>query len=770
MCPPSYYGDFCQYQNERISLTIGMISSERYDVYILILMLINDNNNSSLKDIHSYELIEYIPSQSCDMKYNIYLLFSTRPKDLSKTYYVQIDIYEKHTMTYHASWYLSIPFLFLPVNRISTLLFIPSESLSSISYCSIQCQNGQCMKYINREDKSFCQCFPGWTGYQCNIPIVCHDCSIDSLCIGSMNNRSICICPLMKFGRRCSLTSVCPENACENNGQCISSDLMSISTKEYSCICSEYYYGSRCQYRKAQLNIFLQNLEIPSYLLAFFFTISNDSEPTLTIMIQKLTLFQRMVTFRISIPYHIVVVRSNKNYYLAVLQSHLNLNLVTQINPLQQCFPIESLFNSTMMTMLHFQRMKFYHILCERNSLLSCFIDEYYLCFCTQDHHANCFQFQFNENHLQCSSKHTCFNGGQCLQDHPTCPSTIICVCTDCFYGNQCQFYSKGLGLTLDEILTYEIKSNVNLIKQSFIIKLCALIITIILLAGICNSILSIIVFKNKTSQEVGCGIYLFASSIISLCIVILFALKFWFLIYSYRDFVGQKFIRFTNCMIIEPLLKLFLNVNNWLNACVASERAFAVFKGVSFRKKASKQMAEWIIICVIIINMILLIPQTLNLRLFYDKREDRTWCVTLYSELLNNYNSFSLFFHFFSPFIINLFSALFIIIGTAHQRVISQNQHKFTNHFMTKFNQHKHLLISPILLLILSLPRLVISFKLNCKKSSDYFWLYLSAYFISFLPSILIFIVFVLPSPIYKKEFTQFLSRIQRRYALFNK
>jgi hypothetical protein len=396
---------------------------------------------------------------------------------------------------------------------------------------------------------------------------------------------------------------------------------------------------------------------------------------------------------------------------------------------------------------------------------LICFLDEYYLCLCTKDHHVNCVEFNSNKN-LQCSSKYSCQNGGQCLQDHPNCPSSILCVCTDCFFGNQCQFYAKGLGLTLDEILGYEIKRNINLSKQTFSVKLSSILTMLMLLAGIINGILSILTFKNKSSQEVGCGIYLLVSSIISLIIVILFTLKFWFLIYSYRDFVGQKIILFLNCMIIEPLLKLLLYIDNWLNGCVAGERAFAVFKGISFNKKQSKQMAKWIIIFVIIINILLFIPQMLYLHLFEDKKEERTWCVVLYSSLLNNYSSFTQFFHFFSPFLINLFSAIFIIIGTTRQRVIIKDEHhRFTNHFKSKLNQHKHLLISPIILIILSLPRLIISLTLNCKKSEEYFWLYLLGYFISFMPSVLIFIVFVLPSPTYKKEFKQVLTRFQRYF-----
>ncbi|CAF5151572.1 unnamed protein product, partial [Rotaria magnacalcarata] len=216
-------------------------------------------------------------------------------------------------------------------------------------------------------------------------------------------------------------------------------------------------------------------------------------------------------------------------------------------------------------------------------------------------------------------------NGAKCLQDHPTCPSAIICVCTDCFFGNQCQFYAKGLGLTLDEILGYEIKHDLIFTQQPFSVKLSAFITMIMLLIGLINGILSILIFKRKSSQEVGCGIYLFASSITSISIVILFSLKFWLLIYSYRDVFGKRIILFSNCMIIEPLLKLLLYIDNWLNGCVASERAFSVFKGISFSKNKSRTMAKWIISIVVIINIILICPQIFYLNLFDDLKEGRT-------------------------------------------------------------------------------------------------------------------------------------------------
>jgi hypothetical protein len=500
--------------------------------------------------------------------------------------------------------------------------------------------------------------------------------------------------------------------------------------------------------------------------MAFFFTVSEESEPRCTIMLQKLTLFQRLVTFRISIPYHIVIIKSNEKFYLAVVQQSPKLALSTSINPSRECISIENIFNSTLMKIPRFQRIKLYHIPCQIYRNLNCFMDESYLCLCTNNHHANCFEFNRQQN-LQCLSKNSCKNNGKCLQDHPNCPSGIICVCQECFFGNQCQFYAKGFGLILDEILGYEIKHNIKLFKQSFSVKLSAIITMIMFIIGFINGIFSILTFKNKISQEVGCGLYLLSSSIISLIIIILFTFKFWFLIFSYREFFAQRFIIYSNCMLIEPLLKILLYIDNWLNGCVAAERAFAVFKGIYFNKKKSKYIAKWIIRIIILINIILLIPQLLYLHLFDDEKEGRSWCVILYSSSLYIYNSFLIFFHFFIPFFINLFSAIFIIIVTARQRVAIQTEQLYIKQFKNKLKQHKHLLISPIILIILSLPRLIISFTLDCKKSSEYFWLYLIGYFVSFMPSVFVFIVFVLPSAVFRKGFKQAIIRVRRRAPL---
>lgn len=48
-------------------------------------------------------------------------------------------------------------------------------------------------------------------------------------------------------------------------------------------------------------------------------------------------------------------------------------------------------------------------------------------------------------------------------------------------------------------------------------------------------------------------------------------------------------------CVLLEPGLKLFLYMNQWLNAFVALERATAVFKGINFNKRTSRRIARWV-------------------------------------------------------------------------------------------------------------------------------------------------------------------------------
>jgi hypothetical protein len=124
LCPPNYFGARCQWQNQRISLTIQLVwrstlSTTR--IFQVIVLLIDQNEQIA----PYHEQTTYMPNRDCNTKFNIYLLYPDRPKSLSNNYSIRIDLYEKTKLNYWASWYVSIPFQFLPVNRIATQLIIP---------------------------------------------------------------------------------------------------------------------------------------------------------------------------------------------------------------------------------------------------------------------------------------------------------------------------------------------------------------------------------------------------------------------------------------------------------------------------------------------------------------------------------------------------------------------------------------------------------------------------------------------------------------------
>ncbi|CAF1051504.1 unnamed protein product [Rotaria sp. Silwood1] len=200
------------------------------------------------------------------------------------------------------------------------ILTVPAHQAPSPVYCPLPCDHDQCMKYNNEAMKFFYRCHSGWSGVHCHIPIRCDDCSSDSICLGSINNRSICLCPLNKI-------------------------------------------------------------------------------------------------YRVN--------------FLAALQEFTPENISTSINPTQRCAPIEELLEFQQFILPKIRRMKFYYRLGQNYQDLICFFNESFMCLFTFERHINCFKF---DHHLNL----TCQNGAECLEDIPTCPLTIICVCTDCFFGDRC--------------------------------------------------------------------------------------------------------------------------------------------------------------------------------------------------------------------------------------------------------------------------------------------------------------------------------------------
>jgi hypothetical protein len=217
--------------------------------------------------------------------------------------------------------------------------------------------------------------------------------------------------------------------------------------------------------------------------------------------------------------------------------------------------------------------------------------------------------------------------------------------------------------------------------------------------------------------------------------------------------------------------------MDQWLNACVASERAYTIIKGASFSKKKSKRTAKFVIILLVIVIAGTSIHDPISRDLIDEESNDdvdnvkRTWCIVNYGSILKFYNSMINTIHFFGPFIINMISTIIVITKKSRQQANIHKQRAYKEILIEQLKQNKHLLTAPIVLVILALPRIIITFVSKCMKSTDDVWLFLVGYFISFVSPMLTFTIFILPSKFYKKEFrksvVQFRTIIQQRLHL---
>jgi hypothetical protein len=199
-------------------------------------------------------------------------------------------------------------------------------------------------------------------------------------------------------------------------------------------------------------------------------------------------------------------------------------------------------------------------------------------------------------------------------------------------------------------------------------------------------------------------------------------------------------------------------------------ERAMNCTKGATFNKEKSKRIATYIAPLLVFLITITNIPDPFHRRLINDddnEESKRIWCIVVYPSTFKLINSYVNIFHSFAPFIINVITTIIIIVTTVRRRVTLQSTQRYSDLLIGQVRQHSHLFTSSIILIILALPRLIMSFVSGCMKSIDDYELFLAGYFISFIPSTLTFIVFVLPSKTYKDEFwesiKQYCTRIRR-------
>ncbi|CAF1499289.1 unnamed protein product [Adineta ricciae] len=787
-CPPTYYGKQCQYQNQRVSVVMRfhVPAQSRRTLFAILVMLIDD---SSQRTVHSYEQFTYLSIRDCKIKFNFYLLYSTRPKRSNRSYSVHIDVYERFSLTYRTSFIYPVKFSFLPVHRLAFIVKIPSDESSRETCSDKECLHGKCMKYANTQH-SFCQCHRGWMGASCDIPYNC-TCSSNSLCVGvSSYNRSICVCQENYFGSECYLRNrICDESPCENNGICVTHSDLTLTNQKYFCICAKGFSGRQCRLIDTRIKlIFEKNIDLSHSVFIHFVRITPfdefqknipKSSPQRSTKLQTITQASNSLRLYWSGPFHLTFIETlHRTYYLSVIQPIYNrsIGITRQVRSSDRCPSINELANETFARLHVLQRMKSYHLICQASPNLECFHDDIHLCLC-YDHQnkrlANCFNFD-HQMKFDCFGRNHCENDGQCFQDSPDCPKQSICVCRSCYYGSLCQFSTKEFGLSLDAILAYHIIPGVNIFQQTLIVNISFSLTVLFILVGLINAVGSFITFKNKTVLKVGCGVYLLGSSITTILTIVLFAMKYFVYLSTQISTSSNRIFLQIQCHSIDFLLRLCLNMDQWLNACVSMERATMTIQGARFVKKKSKDLAKKHLILLLILMVLTSIHDPLHRSLLQEENDSdddtkRIWCVVKYSSSLQTYNRIVNTFHFFAPFLINFTSSIVLIITKSRQKLRFREDQTYKRVLHEQVREHQHLLIAPVVLCLLALPRLILSYVSKCMNSSKDSWIFLIGYFISFIPTVITFLIFVLPSKFYRtecrKSITQYRNQIQQRF-----
>lgn len=729
LCPPSYSGAHCQFQTDRISVHISFQFREyshefndEAEFFRLIATLRNERNET----VDQEELVlHYLISQS---KHVFYLVYSNSIEE-HLSYSICFDIYR---ITINSVQFLlqeihPIQFGFLPVNRLALIINL-----------STPLQNQTRMELSNRHT----------------------------------------ICSLGRYGRDCQYQyDPCRHsNPCLNGGTCYPFDLR-LTNFHFICLCSSSYYGQRCEYHSARILIdipasiqkqFSSSIDINTIpIVVIYFADIDSGLPRL--IVENHQIFSNIKYNSSILPIHyrqsslsdllfaqLFYNNEQNDYFLIGLHKHSIEYSRTSILTSHRCLHI----NETLLWQQHnltqqwnyLERIKFYYPACYQIGL-QCFYDEYSMCICENEGRFECLQFNHSIAHCSSLTPWYCRNNGQCRQS--SSKRTFACACPKCYYGDLCQF------------TTLEYMISIDALEMNTVLFMISCLVFVF---GTGMNCLSIAVFLRPKSCKTGCGLYLRTLSFVGQIGLTGFFFKLTYLYWKWSNYL-------TLCIGLEFLLTVAPWIYDWLTVCVTIERAISCAKGMSFNQRFSKHIAKRLIGLIISINVLMNFHESFYRRLILDPRSNQqSWCVVDYPKNLSwliSLRKIINIFHITMPFLINFISTLILLWYTIARKQILDNfkdgmqKKSFAALFLHEIQLIKHCFISPCLLLLFALPRLIFVFTFSCIEHAWQENIYLISYFISILSMTVTLFIFILPSTVFCNELkkTRVLQLCKRKH-----
>jgi hypothetical protein len=219
-------------------------------------------------------------------------------------------------------------------------------------------------------------------------------------------------------------------------------------------------------------------------------------------------------------------------------------------------------------------------------------------------------------------------------------------------------------------------------------------------------------------------------------------------------------------------MLSVSIRCSFWLTSWIAIERVcYVLFPYATIIKKPR------VAIIIALITLLIIAGMHVHELIFYIKIIDQNGqssCVVNFSLKVRTYDRINVLIHYLIPFCIQILSITILIILAARSRSRTSNNHDtFIEYLKRQFKSQKELYITPSVIILSGLPQTILSFSFACLELIS--WQQhslLIAYFLSFAPQLLGFILFVLPSTTYMKEFraTKLYKTILLRWITSNK
>jgi hypothetical protein len=332
-----------------------------------------------------------------------------------------------------------------------------------------------------------------------------------------------------------------------------------------------------------------------------------------------------------------------------------------------------------------------------------------------------------------------CLSRGKCLQSDPKDPNDFTCFCSSCHQGRRCEFSFEAFGFTLDSLLV-DFSKGVKIVYVSFA--------SLLFFIGLLNNFCSFITFQRSTPRKIGVGNYLLIVTCLNQIALLCLLFKFIQITVGLAD-IGS-------CKAMFYLLSVFTRSTYWLTSWITVDRLLLILFPTSSSVKSPRRAIG----ISIVTSMVLCgmhahdIIYTTIIEHFPTRSQI---CVTNFdTRLISTYNRISTLIHYLVPFFIQFIciTCLIVLAARSRKKTTTKNM-SFGQVLKKQFHTQKELYVTPTIIILSALPQSILTFSFACTQMSEWqHHLLLGSYLVSYAPQVLGFILFVMPSTSYRKEF----------------